>query len=295
MRILATFIVGLVLTGCGAPNRPVSTLDKIRQTGTLTLATREASIPFNYLDDHQQHAGYSWEIANRVAERVKQELDLPELAVETMTVTPQTRIQLVANQTVDLECSSTTHNREREQQVSFSNTFFIVGARMLVRKDSGIRDWPDLSGKRVVVSGGTTGTRLLRKANSANNWDIDILVAKDINENFMMVETGRAVASVQDDVILYSNVARAKDPKAWKVVGAPLQREAYGCMLRKGDQAFKALVDDVIANMMASGEMEQLYRKYFQSPIAVRGGINLDLQLSEEVRALFKHPNDNVL
>lgn len=294
MRIVIAAVVALALLGCSSPNRPVSTLDKIRQTGTITLATREASLPFNYIDDNGRHAGYSWEIANRVADRVKQQLGMPAVTVETMTVTPQTRIQLVANQTVDLECSSTTHNREREQQVAFSNSFFIVGARMLVRKDAGIRDWPDLAGRRVVVSGGTTATRLLRKANSANRWDIDILVAKDINENFMMVETGRAAASVQDDVILYSNIARAKDPQAWQVVGTPLQREVYGCMLRKGDQAFKALVDDVIADMMSSGEMERLYRKYFQSPVAVRGGISIDLPLSAEMRALFAHPNDQV-
>ncbi len=295
MRIrTAAVALGLVLTSCGSQNRPVSTLDKIRHTGTVTLATREASLPFNYIDDNGNHAGYSWEIANRVVDRIKLDLKLPTLTVKTMTVTPQTRIQLVANGTVDLECSSTTHNRQREQQVSFSNSFFVVGARMLVRKDSGINDWPDLAGRRAVVSGGTTATRLLRKANSAHHWDIDILVAKDINENFMMVETGRAAASVQDDVILYSNIARAKDPQAWEVVGTPLQREVYGCMLRKGDKAFKVLVDEVIADMMTSGEMERLYRKYFQSPIAVRGGITIGLPLSAEMRALYAHPNDAV-
>lgn len=293
MRI-ASAVAALLLAACGGPSKPVSTLDKVRHTGTITLATREASIPFNYLDDRGRHAGYAWEIAQRVAERVKQDLSMPALKVEMMTVTPQTRIQLVANQTVDLECSSTTHNKTREHQVSFSNSFYAVGARMLVRKNSGIHDWPDLAGRRVVVSGGTTATSLLRKANSAHGWGIRILVAKDINENFMMVETGRAAASVQDDVILHGNIARAKDPQAWHVVGTPLRREVYGCMLRKGDHAFKTLVDDVIADMTTSGEMERLYRKYFQSPIAVRGGINLQLPLSPEMRALFSRPNDEV-
>lgn len=301
-RLLLAIFIALLSASCGmdAPQtgtapRQISTLDKIRQTGTITLGTREASIPFNYLDDNQQHAGFSWEIAQRVVASVKQELKRPDLAVKTMTVTPQTRIPLVANQTVDLECSSTTHNLEREQQVSFSNTFFIVGARLLVRKNSGIQDWPDVAGKRVIVSGGTTAARLLRKLNSDKNWDIDILTAKDINENFMMVETGRAVASVQDDIILYSNIARARDPQAWEVVGAPLQREAYACMLRKGDTAFKQLVDEVIANMMQSGEMDRLYAKYFQSRIAVKGGINIQQPLSDDMRELFQSPNDAVL
>ena len=282
------------VASCHAPTEPVSTLGKIRYTGAVTLATREAAIPFNYLDDNQQQAGYSWEIANRVVDRIRQQPGLSAVAVETMTVTPQTRIQLVANQTVDLECSSTTHNRERERQVSFSNSFFVVGARMLVRKGSGIRDWSDLAHRRVVVSGGTTATRLLRKLNSDHQWGIDILVAKDVNENFMMVETGRAAASVQDDVILHSNIARAKDPTAWEVVGTPLQKEVYGCMLRKGDAAFKALVDKVIEEMMASGQMERLYTKYFQSSIAVHGGIHIDLPLSVDMRELFQHANDRV-
>jgi glutamate/aspartate transport system substrate-binding protein len=301
-RSIPAILTAMLAVSCGADSqhnaevaRQASTLDKIRQTGTITLGTREASIPFNYLDDDQEHAGFSWEIANRVVDAVKQELKLPDLAVKMMTVTPQTRIPLVANQTVDLECSSTTHNLEREQQVSFSNTFFIVGARLLVRKDSGIQDWPDVANKRVIVSSGTTAARLLRKLNSDKRWDIDILLAKDINENFMMVETGRAVASVQDDIILYSNIARARDPQAWEVVGAPLQREAYACMLRKGDAEFKRLVDDVIAGMMTSGEMARLYTKYFQTTINVRGGLSIDQPLSEDMRELFKDPNDHVL
>lgn len=303
---MASRLIAAVLTlfaaSCGTDSQPVgagspqtSTLDKIRQTGTITLGTRQASVPFNYLDDDQQHAGYSWEIANRVVDAVRKELKLPGLQVKTLTLTPQTRIPLVANQTVDLECSSTTHNLERGRQVSFSNTFFIVGARLLVRKDSGIQDWDDVTNKRVIVSGGTTAERLLRKLNSDKRWDIDILTAKDINENFMMVETGRAVASVQDDIILFSNIARAREPHAWEVVGAPLQREAYACMLRKGDVAFKQLVDDVIADMMTSGEMERLYTKYFQSRIAVKGGININQPLSEDMRELFENPNDRVL
>lgn len=301
-RFLLSILVALFTISCSPQSQQtesgstqLSTLDKIRQTGTITLGTRKSSIPFSYLDDNQQQAGYSWEIANHVVDAVKKKLNLPNLAVKTLAVTPQTRLPLVANQTVDLECSSTTHNMERQQQVSFSNTFFVVGARLLVRKNSGIEDWSDVAGKRVIVSGGTTASRLLRKLNSDNHWDIDIMVARDIDENFMMVETGRAVASVQDDIILYSNIARARDPRAWEVVGTPLQREAYACMLRKGDTAFKAVVDEVIAGMMESGEMERLYFKYFQSPLAVRGGINIDRPLSEDMRELFEDPNDHVL
>lgn len=268
------------------------TLKKVKDTGRITVATRAASIPFNYLDDHNRQAGYAWEITQRVVEEVKKTLKLPGLKVETMEVTPQTRIPLVANQTVDLECSSTTNNKERQKQVAFSTTYFVVGGRLLVRKASGIRDWPDLKGKNVVVSAGTTSERLLRTMNAEKNMGINVILAKDINENFLTVETGRAAAAMQDDVILYSNIARSRNPALWEVVGTPLQREAYGCMLRRDDPQFKALVDGVIAGMMKSGEMERLYDKYFRGPIAVKGGTNLDYPLSEDNRALFKAPND---
>lgn len=275
------------------PAAPLTgTLEKVRSTNSITIGTRSASVPFNYLDDNNRQAGYSWEIAQRVVERVKKDLNLPGLQVKTIEVTPQTRIPLVANQTVDLECSSTTHNTERERQVSFSNTFFVVGARLLVRKGSNIKYWADLVGKNVVVSAGTTAERLLRQANEKNGWGIHILLAKDINENFLMVETGRAQASMQDDVILFGNIARANRPYDWDVVGIPMAREAYACMLRKDDTQFKTLVDDVIAKMMKSGEMEKLYTKYFLSKIAVKGGVTVGMPVPQEMWDLFRNPND---
>ncbi|MBN8888489.1 MAG: transporter substrate-binding domain-containing protein [Rudaea sp.] len=284
-----------LLVSCGKPPpKEISTLDKIRTTGVITLGIRETSVPFSYLDDAQQQAGYAWEIANRVATAVKRDLKLDTLAIHTFVVTPQTRIPLVANQTVDLECSSTTHDRERERQVGFSSSFYLTGPRMLVRRDSPVRDWSDLRGKRAVVSSGTTAELALRKLDRERGLDIEIMLAKDIGENFMTVETGRAAASVQDDVILYSNIARARDPSAWQVVGAPLMREAYACMLRKGDVPFKRLVDATIAEMARSGELMQLYTKYFASSLAVKGGVRIDQPLSDDMRELLRQPNDRI-
>lgn len=291
--VLAIFFVTAAASASAQPLD--GTLKKVKETGTITLATRGASVPFNYLDDNNKQAGFSWEIAQRVVEVVKKDLKLAKLEVKTLEVTPQTRIPLVANQTVDLECSSTTNNLERQNQVSFSNTFFVVGARLLVRKNSGVRHWADLIGKNVVVSGGTTAERLLRQLNEKNKWGINIILAKDINENFLTVETGRAVAAMQDDVILYGNIARASNPADWEVVGIPQQKEAYACMLRKGDTAFKKLVDGVIAGMMKSGEFEKLYDKYYLKPIAVKGGVTINYPMPPDMRELIKNPNDRPL
>lgn len=271
------------------------TLAKIRDIGIITVGTRTASIPFNYLDDDNNQAGYAWEISQKVVERIKRDLKLPKLQVKTMELTPQTRIPLVANQTIDLECSSTTNNIERQKQVSFSNTFFVVSSRLLVRKESGIKHWADLVGKNMVVSAGTTSERLIRQLNEKNGWGINIILAKDINENFLMLETGRAQAAMQDDVILYSNIARAKEPYKWEVVGIPQAQEAYGCMLRKDDYQFKILVDDVITGMMRSGEMQKLYIKYFLSKIKVKGGVTVGFPVQQTTLDLFKNPNDKAL
>ena len=271
------------------------TLKKIKETGSITLATRAASVPFNYLDDNNKQTGFAWDIAQRVAEQIKKDLRLTKLEIKPLEVTPQTRIALVANQTVDLECSSTTNNIERQKQVAFSTTFSVVGARLLVRKNSGIKHWADLINKNVVVSAGTTSERVLRSLNEKNKWGINIILAKDINENFLTVETGRAVAAMQDDIILFSNIARAKNPAEWDVVGVPQQMEAYGCMLRKDDPGFKKIVDGVITGMMKSGEFNALYDKYFMKPIAVKGGVTINFPMSRDLVDVVKNPNDKAL
>jgi len=292
---LAVAVAGLALAATVGAQPLDGTLKKIKETGSITLGTRIASVPFNYLDDNNKQAGFSWEIAQHVVEQVKKDLKLVKLDVKAIELTPQTRIPLVANQTVDLECSSTTNNLERQNQVSFSNTFFVVGARLLVRKNSGIKHWSDLVGKNVVVSAGTTAERILRQLNEQNKWGINIILAKDINENFLTVETGRAVAAMQDDIILYSNIARAKNPADWQVVGIPQHKEAYACMLRKGDAAFKKVVDGVIAGMMKSGEFEKLYNKYYLKPIAVKGGVTINFPMPPDMEELIKNPNDRPL
>lgn len=271
------------------------TLKKIQETGQITLATRGASVPFNYLDDSNRQAGFAWEIALKVADRTKQATGRHDLKIRSMEVTPQTRIPLVANQTVDLECSSTTHSLERENQVSFSVSYFVVGARIMTRADSAINDWKGLAGKSVVVGAGTTTERLLRQLNERDKLGMQIIMAPDINEAAMSVDSGRAEAYVADDTGLFSSAARARNPSKWKVVGEPLEREAYGCMLRKGDAPFKKLVDDVIVGMMKSGEMNALYEKYFTKPLNVRNGFNMQMPMQPAIRELYQNPSDKAL
>ena len=274
-----------------AAAQEVPTLAKIKSTGTIALGHRESSIPFSYYDDKQQVVGYSQELMLKVVDAVKAELKLPALAIKLTPVTSQNRIPLVQNGTVDIECGSTTNNSERAKQVAFSNTIFIIGTRLMTKKDSGIKDFPDLAGKNVVTTAGTTSERLIRKMNEEKKLGMNIISAKDHGESFLTLETGRAIAFMMDDALLYGEMAKARKPADWIVTGMPQSYEAYGCMLRKGDAAFKKVVDAALAKAMTSGEAEAIYRKWFTQPIPPKG-LNLNFPLSEAMSTLFKAPND---
>jgi len=207
-----------------AAQEPGGTLKKIKDSGVIAIGHRESSIPFSYYDDKQQVVGYSQEVALRIVEAVKQELKLPDLQVKLVPVTSQNRIPLVQNGTVDIECGSTTNNLERQKQVAFSDTIFIVRTRLLTRKDSGIQDFPDLAGKNAVVTAGTTSERLLRKLNEEKKLGMKITSAKDHGESFLILETGRAAAFMLDDVLLSGEVAKARKPGDWVVTGTPQSR-----------------------------------------------------------------------
>ena len=291
-KLLAVVTIAYAfVAGSAAAQDLTGTLKKIKDSNTITLGHRESSLPFSYYDDKQQVVGYSQELALKVVDAIKKQLNLPNLQVKLNPITSQTRIPLIQNGTVDLECGSTTNNTERQKQVAFSDTIFLIGTRLLTKKTSGIKDFPDLAGKTVVTTAGTTSERLLRKMNQEQKMGVSIISAKDHGESFLMVESGRAAAFMMDDALLAGEVAKAKNPGEWAIVGKPQSFEAYGCMLRKDDPQFKEVVDDALAAVMKSGEINKIYAKWFQSPIPPKG-LNLSFPMSEELRMLYQNPND---
>lgn len=279
-------------TSEATPQVGEGTLDKIKKSGEIVLAHRDSSIPFSYIaDTPNQPVGYAHDLQLKVVEAVKQQLNMPELKVRYNLVTSQTRIPLVQNGTVDLECGSTTNNTERQQQVDFSVGFFEIGTRLLVAKDSGIKDLADLKGKTLVTTAGTTSERFIKQENEAKQLGINIISAKDHGESFLMLENGRAAAFMMDDVLLAGEKAKAKDPAKWEIVGTPQSFEIYGCMVRKGDTAFKTLVDDTLKGVYASGEINSIYNKWFTSPIPPKN-VNMDFAMSDNLKALLANPHD---
>lgn len=227
----------------------------------------------------------------KAVEGIKSELKMSKIDIKLMPVTSANRITLVQNGTVDIECGSTTNNMERQKQVGFSTTIFVIGTKLMAKRDAGIKDFPDLAGKNVVTTAGTTSERLLRKMNEEKKMGMNIISAKDHGESFLTLETGRAVAFMMDDALLYGEIAKAKRAADWVVVGTAQSKEAYGCMLRKDDPVFKKVVDSALTKAMTSGEADKIYAKWFMNPIPPKG-LNLGMPMSDDMKALYKAPND---
>ncbi|WVD64857.1 glutamate/aspartate ABC transporter substrate-binding protein [Utexia brackfieldae] len=270
------------------------TLAKIKQDGVIVVGHRESSIPFSYYDNQQNVVGYSQDYANLIVDAVKKELNLPNLKVKYLPVTSQNRIPLLQNGTYDFECGSTTNNAARQNQVDFSDTIFIVGTRFLVKNSSGIKDIDDLKGKNVVVTAGTTSEVRLNQINDEKNLGIRIITPKDHGDAFRTLESGRASAFLMDDALLAGERSRARNSDQWVIVGTPLSYEAYGCMLRKDDAQFKTLVDNTIVQAQTSGAAETSFNRWFKQPIPPRG-LNMNFDMSSEMKALFAAPNDKAL
>jgi glutamate/aspartate transport system substrate-binding protein len=293
-RLCMSFALAAALcAGPAGAQELTGTLKKIKETGTINIGYRDSSIPFSYLDDNQKPIGFAIDICGKIVEAVKKELKLENLKVEFNPVTSSTRIPLLANGTIDMECGSTTNNPERLKQVAFTNTHFLTATRFVSKKASKLNSIDDLKGKTVASSAGTTNIKQLTEANAARNLGINIVPAKEHAESFLMVETDRAVAVVLDDILLASFVAGSKEPDAYVMSKDAFSKpEPYGVMLRKDDPAFKKVVDAATAALYKSPDGLKLYDKWFMQKIPPKG-LNLNTPISPELKRVFSDPSDS--
>jgi glutamate/aspartate transport system substrate-binding protein len=269
------------------------TLAKVKELGYITIGHREASVPFSYLDDKQQPIGFAMDICAKIVDAVKRELKMDKLEVRYQLVTSAMRIPLLANGTIDLECGNTTNNTERQQQVWYTNTHFLTASRFLSKVESHIGSITDLKGKTIVSPAGSTNIKQALDFNSRLNLGMTIIPVKDQGEGFLMVETGRAAAFVQDDIILAGLIATSKDPKAYVISDDAFSRpEPYGIILRKDDVAFKALADATTSALYRSPEGAALYSRWFTQAIPPKD-INLNIAMSPALKRAFENPTDS--
>lgn len=292
---LSTMALGLVAAAVisvpAVAQELTGTLKKIKETGTITVGHRESSIPFSYLDDKQQPIGYSMDLCNKIVDSVKKELKMPNLTVKLQPVTSSNRIPLMQNGTIDLECGSTTNSVVRQKEVAFGNTTFAINVTAAVKKSSGINSLADLNGKTVSTTSGTTAVPLLKRYERTKNADVKEIYGKDHAESFLLLADDRVAAFVMDDVLLAGQIANSKAPGDYKIINESLRSEPYGIMLRKDDPQFKKVVDDTLAGLMKSKEIEKIYNKWFTSPIPPKN-INLNFPISATLRGHFAMPND---
>ncbi|MBD1586334.1 transporter substrate-binding domain-containing protein [Pseudomonas typographi] len=291
-KTLAASMLTLMFAAGGAHAQDDGTLAKIAELGAITVGHRDGAVPFSYYDDNQRPIGYAMDLCARVVDAVKLKLNKPDLKVTYMPVTGTTRIPLLANGTIDMECGTTTNNAERQQQVTFSTTNFVAGVRILSNQSNPIETMADAKGKTVVTLAGTTSVKVINVANTEQNLGVTILTAKDLAEGMLTLETNRAVALIFDDVSLAGAAATSKTPKAFVLSKQPLSVEPYGIMLRRGDDAFKALVNHTLEGLYASGEINAIYAKWFTQPIPPRG-INLNFPMSSQLKNVIAHPTDD--
>jgi glutamate/aspartate transport system substrate-binding protein len=285
-------LIAALSCGAAAQAQDGDTLKKIKEANAITLGVRDTSIPFSFLDGNQQYQGYSLDLCMKVVAAVQKRLGLPQLKVNLNPVTSATRIPLMANGTIDLECGSTTNNPERQKQVAFAPTTFLTATRLVAKKSANIHGLADLRGKTLVSTSGTTNLKELTELNASKKLGINIVTANDHAAAFLMVETGRAVAFGMDDILLASLAANAKAPGDYEITKESLTPEPYAIMLRRNDPEFKKVVDAALGEVFASGEINRIYAKWFTSPIAPKG-INLNWPMSDQLKRSFAKPSDS--
>jgi glutamate/aspartate transport system substrate-binding protein len=285
--LVAVVFLASVLTAQAAS----PTLDKIKSTGAITMGVRESSIPMSYATGGSKFDGYHVEICRLILNDIKDRLGLSTLRVNYQPVTSQNRVPLIQNGTIDIECGTTSNTAARAKDVGFANTLYVEEVRIAVKANSGISSIAQLVGKKVATTTGTTSVQLLRKHEKANGVNFDEVFGKDHADSFLLLESGRADAFVMDGSILAGNIANAKNPKDFKIVGEVLSTEPIGIMVPKNDPEFKAAVNTAIAKIVASGKMPALWDKWFLKPIPPKN-IVVGLELSPATKNAWTNPND---
>jgi len=286
------FVLAASLMPASAFAEPGAVLKKIKESGELTLGYRESSIPFSYLDDKAQPVGYSIELCGKVVDAIKAELKMPALKVNRQAVTSQNRIPLVANGTVQLECGSTVNNAERQAQVGFSVTSFIVATRFVAKKSANYKTVEDLKGKTVACTSGTNTVKRVRELNEARGLNMTILNGKDHAESMLLVTSGRAEAFFEDDILLTGMVATSADPTGYVLSTEGYSVDPYAIMFAKDDPEFKRLVDNTLVGLYKSGEIGKIYDRWFMKPIPPKG-ITLNFPLGAQLQRTFTKPSDS--
>jgi len=262
-------------------------LKRIKERGVINMGHREASIPFSYLGDNGKPQGYSVDLCMKIIDRVKAEIKMPNLKVKFVPVTSQTRIPLMANGTIDIECGSTTNNLTRQKQVDYLAVTFITGTKLASKKGSGIKEIEDMNGKVIALSLGTTNEKAIKRVAKKKGIKLKYVMVKDHPQGWLSLETGRADAYATDDVLLFGLISKSKNPSQFQVTGRFLSYDPYGIMVPRNDSTYRRIGNMVMADLMRSGEATKIYNKWFNpGPTKINMPMSTTLETAFEIQAL---------
>lgn len=282
----------MLMVATAAVSAQEDTLAKVAELGEISIGHRDGAVPFSYYDDQQRPIGYAMDLCAKVVDALKVKLDKPDLKVSYLPVTGATRMPLLANGTIDMECGTTTNNAERQRQVTFSTTYFVAGVRILSKKSAPVESIADAKGKTVVTLAGTTSVKVISEANAAQNLGLKVLTVKDLAEGMLTLQTERAAALIFDDVSIAGAAATSKTPDDYLMSSEPLSVEPYGIMLRRNDEPFKQLINATLGELYAGGEINAIYDKWFVQAIPPRG-INMNFPMSSQLKKVIAQPTDD--
>jgi glutamate/aspartate transport system substrate-binding protein len=284
--------LSLIAAGSAFAAEPTGVLKKIKDSGEMTIGYRESSIPFSYLDDKAQPIGYSMEICGHVVEAIKRELKLPALKVNLQAVTSANRIALVVNGTVDMECGSTVNNAERQAQVAFSDTTFVVATRFVAKKADNLKTVNDLKGKTMAITAGTNTMKRVREIDAARGLGMTVLTGKDHADSFLLMSSGRAAAFFEDDILLTGIAASSQNPQEYALSTEGYSVDPYAIMIPKGDAELKKVVDGALVQLFRSGEINRIYERWFLRPIPPKN-IVLNFPMGAALKKAIAKPTDS--
>jgi ABC-type amino acid transport substrate-binding protein len=256
--LIGVFALGLV-PGAWA----VDTLEKIAKSGEFAVGVRDGAIPFGFISKENEHVGFSVDMAKEFHKALEKQLGKP-LKLVFKTTNAKTRIPLVANGTIDIECGSTTHTVAREETVDFTITVFLTGTQLLVKKGSGIKSYKDLPGKKVGAAQGSTNEKAIRDLNEKGEImpPANIVVYQEHTQGFLALQRGILDAYVTDGILLAGMRAKAPHPEEYKLAGGFITYDPYAYIVRENDSKFRDFINIEIIKMIKDGRFNQIYERW---------------------------------
>ena len=285
LGITAAVVFAFVVTQPAlAAERCPDTLRKIQDLGQIVMGYREQSPPFSYIDpaEGNKPIGYSVDLCYKIIDKIKETLDKPRLKVKLVPVTPENRIPLLKNGTIDIECGSTTNNLTRGKQVDFLAVTFFTGTKLVVNKGSGIKEIEDLKGKTIALVQGTTNEKAVKRVDRVNDLKLKYEIVKDIGEGWSVFEGGRVDAYGTDHVLLQGQISKSENPDRYEVVGRFLSFDPYSIMVPSNDSPFRLVANTALADLMRSGDIQKIYDKWFNP-----GPRNINMPISSTLKTAF--------